>query len=132
MLEKEQKCLLGLNIINSTVPENIHIMKFRSSRKLKNMILSFNFCNSDICFSFMSNFLQHFTVGRYDFFLFLFTCFFFFWKAIKNSGSAQKTGSFGLTEAQVFFMPNSLLNVDQDQILCYVKAISSGNLCPLP
>ena len=41
LLEKDQKCLLGLNIINST--ENIHIMKFRTSRKLKNMIRSINF-----------------------------------------------------------------------------------------
>ena len=46
LLEKDQKCLLGLNIINST--ENIHIMKFRTSRKLKNMIRSINFAKSDI------------------------------------------------------------------------------------
>ena len=38
-LEKDKKkCLLRL--ISSTVPETIYIMKFRTSRKLKNMILS--------------------------------------------------------------------------------------------
>ena len=31
---------------------------------------------------------------------------FFFWKAIKIAGSAQKTGSVGLAETQIFFRPN--------------------------
>ena len=73
-------------------------MKFRTSRKLKNMILSINLAILTFFFFFLSNFPIHFRVGRYEN---LFK--FFFWKAI---GSAQKTGSVGLAETQVFFRPN--------------------------
>ena len=37
--------------------------------------------------------------------VFFFFFFFFFWKAIKIAGSAQKTGSVGLAETQLFFRP---------------------------
>ena len=59
--------------MSSTVPENIHIKKFRTSRELKNMILSINLT----FLSFLSNFLKHFRIGRYE------NLFIFFWKAIK-------------------------------------------------
>ena len=58
-------------------------MKFRTTRKLKNMILSINFTILTFV-SFLSNFLKHFRVGRYD------NLFILFWKAIKIAGSAQK------------------------------------------
>ena len=51
--------------ISSAVPINIHIMKLRTSRKIKNMILSINFAILT-CFKFLSNFLKHFRVGRYE------------------------------------------------------------------
>ena len=50
-------------------------MKFRTSRKLKNMILSINFA------------ILHFRVRKYENHFF----FFFYWKAIKIAGSAQKS-----------------------------------------
>ena len=61
------------------------------------MILSINFAIV-IFLSCLSNFLKHFRVGtcRYE------NLFIFFWKAIKIAGSAQKTGSVGLAETQVF------------------------------
>ena len=76
-------------------------MKFRTSRKLKNMILSINFAILTF-FKFLSNFLKHFRAGRYKN---LFIYFIFFWKAIKIAGSAQKkpTGSVGLAETKVLF-----------------------------
>ena len=47
------------------------------------MILSIN--SAILTFlSFLSNFLKYFRVGRYE------NLFFFFWKAIKIAGSAQK------------------------------------------
>ena len=78
--------------MSSTVPENIHIMEFRTSRELKNMILSINFAVLT-CFKFF----VHFFLNIYE------NLFIFFWKAIKIAGSAQKTGSVGLVETQVFF-----------------------------
>ena len=49
--------------------------------------------------SFLSNFLKHVRVGRYE------NLFIFFWKAIKIAGSAQKkTGSVGLVETRLFFL----------------------------
>ena len=36
--------------ISSTIPANIHIMKFRTSRKLKNIIISINFAILTFCF----------------------------------------------------------------------------------
>ena len=59
------------------------------------MILSINFAILTFL-SFLSNFLKHFRVGRHE------NLFIFFWKAIKIAGSAQKTGSVGLAETQVF------------------------------
>ena len=87
---------MGLNIIK--VPENKRIIKFRTYRKLKNMILSINFAILTV-FKFLSNFLKHFRVGRYGNLFIIF----FFWKAIKIAVSAQETGSVGLAETQVFF-----------------------------
>ena len=49
----------------STVPENMHIMKFRTSKELKNMILSINLAILTFL-SLLSNFLKHFRVGRYE------------------------------------------------------------------
>ena len=43
--KKKKKVLLGLKLISSTVPKNMHIMKLRKSRKLKNMILHINFAS---------------------------------------------------------------------------------------
>ena len=87
----------------STVPENIHIMKLRTSRALKNMILSIDF--AILTFGkFFVQFSVHFRVGRYEnLFIYL-----FFWKAIKIAGSAQKnkTGSVELAETRVFFRPH--------------------------
>ena len=57
-------------------------MKFRTSRTLKNMILSIHFVILTFL-SFSYNFLKHFRVGRYENLI-------FFWKAIKIAGSAQK------------------------------------------
>ena len=58
-------------------------MKFRISRKLKNMILSINF--AILTFSkFLFNFLKHFRVSSYE------NLFIFFWKVIKIAGSEQK------------------------------------------
>ena len=51
------------------------------------MILSINFAILNFL-SFLSNFLKDFRVGRYEN-LFLFFSF-FFWKALKIAGSAQK------------------------------------------
>ena len=60
-------------------------MTFRTPRKLKNMILSINFAILTFFLNFLSKFLKHFRVGRYEnLFIFL------FWKAIKIAGSAQK------------------------------------------
>ena len=61
-------------------------MKFRTSRELKNTILSINFAILTFFNFFLSNFLKHFRVGRYE------NLFIFFWKAIKiaGSGTAQK------------------------------------------
>ena len=73
-------------------------MKLRTSRKLKNIILSIKF--AILTFFKFLNFLKRFRVSRYDFF------FIFFWKAIKNAGSAQKIGSVGLAETQVLFRPD--------------------------
>ena len=64
-------------------------MKFRTSSKLKNMILSINLPILTFFKSFMSNFLKHFRVGRYE------NLFIFFWKAIKIAGSAQKKNRVG-------------------------------------
>ena len=47
------------------------------------MILSINFAILTFL-SFLSNFLKHFRVGRYE------KLFIFFWKAIKIAGSAHK------------------------------------------
>ena len=60
------------------------------------MILSINFAILTFL-GFLSNFLKHFIVGRYE------NLFIFFWKAIKIAGSAQKRGSAGLAETHVFF-----------------------------
>ena len=71
-------------------------MKYGTSRKLKNIILSIIFAILELLFlSCLSNFLKN--VGMKIFF-------FFFWKAIKIAGSAQKTGSVGLVETQVLFL----------------------------
>ena len=71
-------------------------MKFRTSRKLKNMNLSINF--AILTLSFLSNFLKHFSVGKYENLLI------FFWKAIQIAGWAQKkTESVGLAETQGIF-----------------------------
>ena len=83
--------------MSSTVPESIQIMKFRASRKLKNIILSIIFAILTFL-SCLSNFLKFFRVGRYE------NLFIFFWMAIKIAGLAQKTGSIGLAETQVFFL----------------------------
>ena len=49
-------------------------------------------------------------LGSVDMKIFIF--FFFFWKAIKIAGSAQKTGSVGLAEARVFsFRPDRLYTI---------------------
>ena len=73
-------------------------MKYGTSRKLKNIILSIIFAILELLFlSCLSNFLKN--VGMKIFFFF-----FFFWKAIKIAGSAQKTGSVGLVETQVLFL----------------------------
>ena len=65
------------------------------------MILSLNFAILTFFKSFLSNFLKHFRVGRYE------NLFIFFWKAIKIGTNKQtkkkKTGSVGLVETQVFF-----------------------------
>ena len=71
-------------------------MRFRTSRELKNMILSINFAILTF-FKFLSNFLKHITVSRYEFFFF----FFFFLEGNKNS--AQKIVLVRLLETQVFF-----------------------------
>ena len=60
------------------------------------MILSINLAILTFL-NFLSNFLKHFRVGRYE------NHFIFFWKAIKIAGSAQKTESVGLVETWVFF-----------------------------
>ena len=65
-----------------------HIMKFKTFRKLKNMILSIKFAILTFL-SFLSNFLKHFRVGWYE------NLFNFFWKAIKFAGSAQKKNRVG-------------------------------------
>ena len=67
----------GLNFINSTRKQ------IRTSRKLKNIILSIIFCSSYI-FKFFVQFLKNVSVGKYENHI-------FFWKAIKIAGSAQKT-----------------------------------------
>ena len=46
----------------STVPENIRIMKFRTSRELKNMILSINFA----VLTFLSFFVHFFFGNIYE------------------------------------------------------------------
>ena len=48
------------------------------------MILSINFAILTFFFFFCQIFLKHFRVGRYE------NLFIFFWKAIKNAGSAKK------------------------------------------
>ena len=48
------------------------------------MILGINLAILTFFKSFLSNFLKHFRVGRYE------NLFIFFWKAIKIAGSAQK------------------------------------------
>ena len=58
-------------------------MKFRTSRKLKNMIRSINSAILTF-FCCLSNFLIHFRASRYE------NLFISFWKAIKIAGSAQK------------------------------------------
>ena len=74
-------------------------MKFRTSRKLKNIILSILFAILTFL-SWLSNCLKNGRVGRYEN---LFILLFFFWKAIKIAGSAPKTGSVGLAKTQVCF-----------------------------
>ena len=78
------------------------------------MNLSINF--AILTLSFLSNFLKHFSVSKYENLLI------FFWKAIQIAGSAQKK-SVGLAETQgifrfVFFRPKiqiSLLSY-RDQV----------------
>ena len=71
--------------------DGTHIMKLRTSRKLKNMMLSINVAILTLFYLiylfiyfyfFLSDFLKHFI-------------YFFFWKAIKIAGSAQKKGRSG-------------------------------------
>ena len=81
-VRKRQKLFIGAK--SSTVPENIHKMKFRTSKELKNMILSIYFAILTF-FKFLFNFLKHFRVDRYENLL----IFFFLWKAIKIAGLAQ-------------------------------------------
>ena len=80
-------------------------MKFRTSRKLKNMILSINVAILTFFFFFfffLSNFLKHFRFGRYEN-LFIF----FFGKAIKIAGSAQNKNRVGRVSGnRYFFRPN--------------------------
>ena len=47
------------------------------------MIISINSAILTFCIFFLSNFLRHFRVGRYE------NRFIFFWKAIKIAGSEQ-------------------------------------------
>ena len=73
-------------------------MKFRASRELNNMILSINFA----ILTFLKFFFPIFWIilGSVGMKIFLF----FFWKAIKIAGSAQKIGSVGLVETQEFLL----------------------------
>ena len=74
-------------------------MKFRTSKELKNMILSINFAILTF-FKLFVQFLKHLRVGRY-------VNTFFFLDGDKIAGSAQKkkkTGSVGLVETRVFFL----------------------------
>ena len=63
-------------------------MKLRTSRELKNIILSINLAILTF-FKFFVNFLKHFRVGSYE------NIFIFFWKTIKIAGSAQKDWKHG-------------------------------------
>ena len=79
LLEKDQKCWLGLK--SSTVLENIQIMKLRTSRKLKNIILSIIFAS----LTFFKLFVQ-FSETWQGWSVWIS----FFWKAIKIAGSVPK------------------------------------------
>ena len=52
--------------MSSTVPENIQIMKFRASRKLKNIILSIIFAILTFFKLFVQFSEEFFRVGRYE------------------------------------------------------------------
>ena len=81
--------LLGLNFIN------IQIMKFRISRKLKNIIFSIIFAILTF-YNLFVNCLKIFRVGRYE-------NLFFFLEGYKHCRvGTNKTGSVGLAEIQVF------------------------------
>ena len=100
LLEKYQKCLLGLNFINCT-KKKIQIMKLRASRKLKDRIASNCFVILTFFLSCLSNFLKNVRVGRYENLS-------FFWKAIKIAGSAQKTRVSRVSgNTGILFRPNS-------------------------
>ena len=64
------------------------------------MILSINLAILTF-FKFLSNFLKHFRVGRYENLSFLF----FFWKAIKIAGSAQNNRVGRVSGNMYFFRP---------------------------
>ena len=76
-------------------------MNLRTSRKLKNVIISI-ICAILNFLSYLSSFLKNIRVSRHE------NLFIFFWTAIKIAGSAQKTGSVRLAETHffcVFFRP---------------------------
>ena len=86
-------------------------MKCRTSKNLKNMILSINFVILT-CLKLFVHFLKHFRVCRYEN-----RFIYFFWKAIKIAESKKQkqkkkkkkktnkqTWSVGLAESQVFFL----------------------------
>ena len=84
-------------------------MKFRTSRKLNNLILSIIVAILTFLMH-LSNFLKNIRVGRYE------SLFILFWKAIKIARLAQKTGSFGLAETQVFLCLKVLFKIEQKNI----------------
>ena len=81
--------------MSSTVPENIHIMKFRTSKKLKNMILSITFAILTFFKRFLSNFLKHFRVGRYE------NLFIFFLEGNKITMPAQNKNRVGRVSGNI-------------------------------
>ena len=91
---------------------NRHIMKFKTFRKLKYVVL--NLFAIMIFISHVFIFLKTFRVGRHKHFH-------FFYISIKLQGGHKKSGSVGLVEAQLYFGLTEFLFHHQPCFVLYVS-----------